>query len=84
MIDDGWTEQQVREALRNSPEYREKNTMTPAKAQAIVRAAYLDVLKREPDPGAASYVNHVLRDKWTQADVERELRRSDEYRNLNR
>ncbi|MEQ1761269.1 MAG: hypothetical protein ABL986_23415 [Vicinamibacterales bacterium] len=32
IIDDGWTEQQVREALRTSPEYRERNTMTSAKA----------------------------------------------------
>jgi Peptidase inhibitor family I36 len=65
MIDDGWTERQVRDALRNSPEYREKSTMTRAKAEQIVRDAYRAVLKRDPDPGAAAYVNHVLRDKWT-------------------
>jgi hypothetical protein len=78
IIDDGWTEQQVREALRNSPEYREQ---TRAKAEEIVRRAYLSVLKREPDAGGAGYVNRVLRDNWTQADVERELRRSPEFRN---
>ena len=78
VIDDGWTEQQVREALRNSPEYRER---TRAKAEEIVRRAYLSVLKREPDTGGAGYVNRVLRDNWTQADVERELRRSPEFRN---
>jgi hypothetical protein len=78
IIDDGWTEQQVREALRNSPEYR---AQTRAKAEEIVRRAYLSVLKREPDAGGAGYVNRVLRDNWTQADVERELRRSPEYRN---
>jgi hypothetical protein len=80
IIDDGWTEQQVREALRNSPEYREKNTMTRSKAEEIVRRAYLSVLKREPDAGSRGYVDRVLRDKWTQQDVERELRRSSEYR----
>lgn len=80
LIDDGWTEQQVREALRKSPEYREKNTMTMAKAQEIVRRAYLAVLNREPDAGAGSYVQRVYRDKWTQQDVERELRKSPEYR----
>jgi hypothetical protein len=52
MIDDGWTEQDVRQALRDSPEYREQNTMTMAKAQEIVRQAYLSVLNREPDPAA--------------------------------
>ena len=80
IIDDGWTEQQVREALRNSPEYREKTTMTRPKAEEIVRRAYLSVLKREPDGGSRGYVDRVLRDKWTQQDVERELRRSPEYR----
>ena len=81
IIDDGWTEAQVREALRNSPEYREKSTMTPAKAEQIVRQAYLSVLKREPDSGSRVYIDRVLREKWTQADVERELRKSPEYRN---
>jgi len=68
----GWTEQQVRDALRSSPEYRELTTITPAKAQEIVRRAYLAVLKREPDAGSQGYVNRVFHDHWTQADVERE------------
>jgi TorA maturation chaperone TorD len=80
IIDDGWSEAQVREALRKSPEYRQKNTMTRQKAQEIVRRAYLAVLKREPDAGSRGYVDRVLREKWTQSDVERELRRSPEYR----
>jgi hypothetical protein len=84
IIDDGWTEKQVRDTLRGSPEYRQKNTMTRARAEEIVRRAYLSVLKREPDTGSRSYVDHVLRDKWTQADVERELRKSPEYRNKGR
>jgi hypothetical protein len=81
IIDDGWTEQDVRTAIRDSPEYRERTTMTPAKAQEIVRRAYLAVLNREPDPGSRGYVDRVLRDRWTQQDVERELRRSPEYLN---
>jgi len=81
MIDDGWSEEQVREALRRSPEYREQNTMTREKAQQIVREAYLNVLKREPDAASRGYVDRVLRDKWSQFDVERELRKSPEYRN---
>ena len=82
IIDDGWTESQVRDALRNSQEYREKSTMTVAKAQEMVRRAYLSVLKREPDPqGSQGWVNRILRDHWSQQDVERELRKSPEYRN---
>jgi hypothetical protein len=84
MIDDGWSEAEVRESLRKSPEYRQKSVMTPAKAQDIVRRAYQNVLKREPDPGSQGYVDRVLRDHWSQEDVERELRKSDEYRNNRR
>src|SRR5262249_36929207 len=80
IIDDGWSEAQVRDAIRNSPEFRERITMTPAKAEEIVRRAYLNILKREPDPAARGYVNKVLRAHWTQEVVERELRKSAEYR----
>jgi Peptidase inhibitor family I36 len=80
MLDDGWSEDRVRNDLRNSPEGRARGGMTPAKAQEIVRRAYLSVLRREPDPGAQGYVDRVMRDHWTQEDVERELRKSDEYR----
>jgi hypothetical protein len=81
IIGDGWTEEQVRDALRSSPEFREKNTMTRAKAEEIVRRAYLSALKREPDAGSRGYIDRILRDNWTQQDVERELRKSSEYRN---
>jgi Peptidase inhibitor family I36 len=84
IVDDGWSEAQVRDALRNSPEYRQQNTMTYPKAQEIVRQAYLSVLGREPDPGSRGYVDHVMRDHWSQGDVERELRKSAEYRNKRR
>lgn len=78
----GWTERQVRDALMKSPEYRQKNTMTREKAEAIVNRAYRSVLGRDADPGGMEgYVRRVLRDKWTEADVARELRKSDEYRN---
>jgi hypothetical protein len=80
MIDDGWSEQQVREALRTSPENRQRRvTDRQAAAEEIVRRAYLSVLNREPDPGSRGYVERVLRDDWSQRDVERELRKSREY-----
>jgi len=80
MLNDGWSEDRVREALRTSPEFMAKGGMTVAKAQEIVRRAYLEVLKREPDPASQGYVDKVIRDHWSQQDVERELRKSDEYR----
>ena len=84
VIDEGWTEQQVREALRNSPEYRTNagaaRGMTRERATEIVRRAYLSVLNREPDAGAQGYIDGVMRQGWTEEDVARELRRSPEYR----
>jgi len=82
IIDDSWTEEQIRAALRNSQEYRDSTTLTRPKAAEIVRRAYLAVLKREPDPaGAEGFINAVMKNKWSQADVENELRKSPEYRN---
>jgi Peptidase inhibitor family I36 len=78
MIDDGWTEKQVRDALKSSPEYKQSSVKN---AQEIVKRAYQSVLKRDPDAAAGAYVNRVLKDGWTQSDVERELRKSPEYRN---
>jgi hypothetical protein len=58
--------------------------MTRARAEEIVRRAYLSVLGREPDAGSRGYVESVLRGKLTEQDVVRELRQSDEFRNRNR
>lgn len=82
ILTNGWTERQVRDALMKSPEYRGKNAMTREKAEGIVNRAYRSVLGRDADAGGMEgYVQRVLRDKWTEADVARELRKSDEYRN---
>lgn len=81
ILEDGWDERDVRQALRRSPEYRKKSRMTREEAEEVVRRAYEEVLGREPDAGSEGFVDRVLRDHWRQADVERELRKSDEYRN---
>jgi len=80
VLNQGWDEQDVSAALRKSPEYRQKNAMTREQAEEVVRRAYESVLGREPDAGSRGYVDHVLRDHWSEADVARELRNSDEYR----
>jgi hypothetical protein len=84
MIDDGWSEKDVRDARRKSPEYKEKSTMTRQQAEDVVARAYRSVLDREPDPGSRSYVDKVLREHWSEQDVARELRKSAEYKNKNR
>jgi TorA maturation chaperone TorD len=82
ITDNGWDEHDVRQALMKSPEHRQKNAMTREKAEEIVRRAYRSVLEREADAaGMQGYVQRVLRDHWSEADVARALRNSDEYRN---
>ncbi|MEO5763449.1 MAG: hypothetical protein ABIR28_14185, partial [Vicinamibacteria bacterium] len=50
-----------------------------------LRAAYLEVLGREPDAeGRALYEGHMRRDNWTEADVQEALMRTPEYRDRNR
>ena len=47
----------------------------------MVRQAYLSTLGREPDAvGLRQYTARVVRDGWTQRDLVRALRASDEYR----
>jgi len=82
MIEHGFDEHDVRQAIMNSPEYRQKSAgISEAQARDVVRRAYLSVLEREPDAaGSQGYVQRVLRDHWTEREVARELRNSDEFR----
>jgi hypothetical protein len=53
---------------------------TYQQAEAMVRRAYRSVLGREPDPASRSYVDAVMKNNWTQQQLENELRKSPEYR----
>jgi Domain of unknown function (DUF4214) len=80
IIDRGWTEQQVREALRDSPEYR-SGAARNASADRIIRRAYQDILGREPDPeGLQTYRRNIIDRGWDEQDVRQALRRSPERR----
>jgi RNase P/RNase MRP subunit POP5 len=81
MRDYGWTEKEVQEDLWKSHEYgRQGSHMTRREAERIVRRAYLEVLGREPDPKSRPWVDKILYENWTEQDLVRELRESDEYR----
>lgn len=81
MTNDNWSEQDVRDALLKSPEYRQRATPTPEQqAVQLVARAYRAILGREPDPASHVYVGKVLREHWTEEDVSKELRNSHEYR----
>jgi len=76
IIDEGWTEKQVRDTLRSSPEHVQEGV------DKIVKRAYEDVLNREPDrSGMEFYKNHIINDKWSEKQVRDSLRQSEEYRN---
>jgi hypothetical protein len=94
IIERGWDEQDVREALRKSPERRvtggrpvdsgissARYAVSDAQATDMVVRAYRSVLGRDPDPeGLASYKAKVMRDHWTDSDLTKALRSSPEYR----
>ena len=80
IVDRGWSEQDVREALRNSPEYA-SGAFRDRSADRIIRRAYQDILRREPDPeGLSNYRRMIVQEGWDEQDVRQALRRSDERR----
>jgi hypothetical protein len=59
--------------------------LSQREAETIVRRSYRSVLERDPDAsGLRSWTEQVLANNWTQRDLENALRRSDEYRALQR
>jgi predicted transcriptional regulator len=84
MIREGWTEQDVREALRQSEEYGTTDSRT-ASADRIIRRAYQDVLNREPDAdGLATYRREILENGWEYQDLRQALMRTDEHQSPQR
>ena len=80
MIQDGWSEQDVRQSLRQSPEYR-STTRRTASADGIIRRTYRDVLQQEPDQrGLDTYRRAILENGWDEQDVRQVLRRGDDRR----
>jgi Peptidase inhibitor family I36/Domain of unknown function (DUF4214) len=89
LLNDGWSEDQLRQTLRRSDERQDRVTETRARlsrarAEQTVREAYLSVLNREPDPASSSYVDRVVNEGWSQEDVARALRESEEFRSQRR
>jgi hypothetical protein len=76
MIEQGWTEQMVRDHVRHSDEFRRESV------DQIIRRVYLEVLGREVDPSGLNQYRKAIVDKgWTEGDVRDDLRRSAEYKN---
>src|SRR5204862_390713 len=86
ILEEGWDEQDVRQALIRSPERRQQRIgASTGQAEDMVRRAYRSVLGREPDPsGMSHYTAKVLLEHWTEEDLVQALRDSDEYREKHR
>jgi Domain of unknown function (DUF4214) len=83
MIDEGWTEADVRNALRQSDEYARGSATSfrTSSADRIIRRAYQDILGREPDAdGLATYRRNIIERGWDEQDVRTALRKSPERR----
>jgi len=79
IVTEGWSEQDVREALRRSDEYASTGTTRTASADRIIRRAYRDVLHREPDPsGVETYRRNIIENGWDEHDVRLALAKSPE------
>ena len=86
ILEEGWDEEDVRQALIRSPERRQQRIgASTGQAEDMVRRAYRSVLGREPDPsGMSHYTAKVLLEHWTEEDLVQALRDSDEYREKHR
>jgi len=86
ILEEGWDEHDVRQALIRSPERRQKRIgASNAQAEDLVRRAYRSVLDREPDAGGMShYTAKVMLEHWTEEDLVQALRASDESREKHR
>jgi len=83
IVDEGWSEWDVRNALRRSDEYAGGAALTfrTASADRIILRAYQDILGREPDErGLNNYRRLILEDGWDEHDVRQSLIRSPERR----
>ncbi len=72
--DAGWTEDQLRDQLRRSPEFRARDL------GALIRQAYRELLGREPDPAGQAAYTRRLQGGMSEAEFRADLQRSGEYR----
>lgn len=78
IIDENWTEKDVRNDLRKSAE---RAGRTPELADGVVRRAYQDILGRDPDDaGLRLYRNKIVYEGWSERDVRSDLKGSSERR----
>jgi hypothetical protein len=79
LVDEDWTEKQLRAQLRGSVEYRQ------TRIDAIIGNAYQDLLGRKVDGrGLRELRDKMLKKNWTEKQVRAWLRASEEYKRRQR
>jgi hypothetical protein len=72
LLDAGWSEEQLRDTLRRSQEFRDRDI------DGIVRRVYLTTLGREPDASGIANYRRALTRGMTEGEMRTELLRSRE------
>ena len=81
LVDEDWSEDHVRKDIKGSREAKDAESVDHA--EQIVKRAYRAVLGRDPDPeGLKTYSRNVEKEGWDQGDVEKSLKKSDEYKRV--
>ena len=72
LMSQGWTEDRLRDELRRSPEFRQRDV------EALVRKIYREVLGRDPDPSGLTTYTRRLQGGMSESELRTDLRRSGE------
>lgn len=72
LMERGWTEDQLRDNLRQSAEFRSRDL------DALIRKGYREILGREPDPSGLASYTRALQNGMSDAEFRADLRRSGE------
>ncbi len=76
MVDEQWSEKDVRKSLKGSKEAKSENV------EDIITRAYQDILDRDPDKeGMKHYRKKMTEEGWTEKKLREVLRKSKEAKN---
>ena len=79
MVDEGWDEHAVREALKKSDEYMK------GRVDRIINNAFKDLLDRDPDDaGRKLFGEKIVKEGWDEKDVRKAIMDSQEYKKKHR
>jgi len=84
LMQNGYTEDQVRNDLMNSQEYKnlQQKKSTQPNYDEIVNQVYLETLNRNADQAGRDFYVGLMKNGYTTDQIKEDLMKSDEYKNL--